>query len=535
MKDYKYKLSFASKIVPIDSEKGEKIISIASKNDNLIKLLPKEVNLSDNIGFQLFQSEAFLVNKLNRNADGVRTLEGMKLKESAPFGFIDVSHNREKLVGVIANSVYTDIKTGKELSEDIVKDMTEPFAVSITGIIWKAANPDLAYAIANINSKDSELKDKVYCSWECIFNSFAILLIDKDKFNFSEGRLITNEKEVSELSKKLQCYGGTGMTSDGKKVGRIPIEDVDLLGIGLVEDPAGQLDPIVVDNKRDSKASLIEMTEEKLKEIILNTIQEQKNIENSENKISQANISIVNDTSNILSNKMKIEKFEQLTDENIKEVGVAGLKEIFASSTKDLIDSKIKEISVEHTNKLAEKDKAIEAATKATQDLNKSVEEINQKLSKASEDLQKVLNENAQRDQLEAFSARMSTIEDGYDLDEKQKEIVANKVKTLASDDDFNKYLAEIEVLLAAKKKAKFVPFKKGDNKDDDKDADKDKQQAKASIEDKTAIDDALKNGEKDKTIIANTSTVTETIMQRAQKAFGLDGWEVTNKRKDRI
>ncbi len=622
MKEYKHKISFAAKILPIDSEKREKVVSFASKNSNLSKLIPKEVNLTQNIGFQLFEAEAFVANKLNLNSDGVKTAEAIKLKESLPLGFIDLEHKREKLVGVIADSTYIDYETGKELSEAQIKDMTEPFSVAITGIIWRAANPEIADAIQNINNKESNLKDEVFASWEVCFDNFDLLVIDKDKFDFIEGKLITDKSEIDKLSKKLQCYGGNGLTDEGKKIGRIPIDDVVGLGIGLVQNPAGQVSPIAVNDKIESSASInlseslieklkslpetgmgyqicdIEMEDGSIianisihncsilsKELNINEIKDiklseskadiiinkdvilkelknvtkeewemvwpsndknQQNNEKSENKISQAAKPVVNDTDNILPNKMKIEKFEQLTDENLKEVkSVAELKEIFASSAKDLLDNKIKEISKDYTDKLSEKDIAIKAAQDAQANLDKSVKELNDKLSKASQDLEKLQNESKQREQLEAFSARMGTIEEGFDLDDKQKEIVANKVKTLGNDEEFNKYLAEIEVLLAAKKKAS----KKNDKKDPDNDGDddsskkgdtdkdfagKDKKEAKASVDDKDAIDAALKNGEKKDGIIPNVATGAETLTERAKKAFGLDGWTVVNKRKNR-
>lgn len=546
MKEYRYKTTFAAKILPIDSEKGQKIVSFASKNSNLSKLLPKDVNLTDNIGFQLFESEAFLVNVLNLNSDGVATAEGIKLKESAPLGFIDLEHERKNLIGVIVDSNYTDIKTGNQLSEADIKDTDNPFAVSITGIIWRAPNPDLADAIANINSKDSELKDEIYCSWEVMFDSFDLLIIDKNKFNFSEGKLISDQGEVEKLSKKLQCYGGSGMTDDGKKIGRVPIGDTVCLGVGLVNHPAGQLSPIVVEDTKESTANidvsidikdinnLDKIIEKKILEV-LNNQRDLTNLQNNENKISQAQKVVVNDISNKNNLKMNIKNLAEVTDENIKDLKKSDLEVIFASSTKDLLDSKIKEINDSYLGKLSEKDKAIEAAQKSSTDLSVKIQEISDKLSKASDNLDKMANENAQREQVEAFSARMESIENDFDLDDKQKEIVANKVKTLATDADFTNYLAEIEVLLAAKKKSKKMP--PADNKDDTKNdkTDDTKTQAKASVNDTTVIDDALKNGEKDKVVIPNTSVGTETIAQRAAKAFGVDGWTVTNKRKNRV
>ncbi len=605
MKELKYTSTFACKISPLELEKREKFLSVASKNDNLRKLLPKDINLTDNIGFQFFSGESCVANMINANGDGIKTKEAILVKDRFPLCFVDENHSRHSVIGVIVDSSYTDYKTGKELTEEEVSEMTEPFAVSIAGIVWRAANPDVAEAIENSGDKDSEYYNKLFLSWEISFSDIDLIVMKKDDYEFSKGKLITNETEIAKLSNRLLSNGGNGFTEDGLKIGRVPIgDDITPLAVGIVANPAAAVSAIVVANTNESVASNIlseefveqlkslpesgmgyqicdiemndgtilanisihncsilskELNVNEIKDIKLSNnadnirvdavitkdglIEIQQNNENNENKISQINNPSVkdnNDISDIKNSHMnKIEKFEQITDENIKELNKATLTEIFAASTKDLVDSKIKEISLDYTNKLTEKDKAIAEAQKASTELSDKMKAIDEKLSKASEDLQKVLNENAQRDQVEAFSARMESIENDFDLDDKQKEIVANKVKTLATDADFNSYLAEIEVLLAAKKKSKKPAFldkedKKDGGDDEDTEDKSGKKTAKASIEDTTVVADTLKNGEKDKTVIANTTTVTESLLERSKKAFGLEGWNVVNKRKNR-
>ena len=539
MKKFKHQISFAGKITTIKSEDKDKLISLASKNENLNKILPKDVNLTNNIGFLLFTGESFVANVLNANSDGVRTEEAIKIANEFPLTYVDLNHKRDKLCGVVIAATYTDYNTGLELTEEQVRDSKDPFAVTVTGIIWKAANPELANAIENMNEAGSIVKDPIFLSWELAFDDIELITMNAKDNNFSDGDVITNPNEIEKLSKKLFSSGGNGLTEDGRKIGRIPIGDVVVLGVGLVPNPAANVAPIEVSNSNklaltDSEA-FSKIIQDKVEEILKN----RNNIENSENKISQANEVVVKqDIKEIVTNiksAMKIEKIDQLTDENLKDCKATELKEIFASSTKEIVDSKIKEISSEYVNKLTEKDKAIEAANKSSEELSNKLKDLDAKLSKASEDLQKVLSENAQREQVEAFSNRMNTIDESFDLDDKQKEIVANKVKALNSDSEFTSYLAEIEVLLAAKKKGKkpaLLDKKDGDNDKENKT--EDKKESKASVEDKTAVADALKNGEKDKTVIANTTENTETLASRAKKAFGLDGWIVTDKRKNR-
>ncbi len=564
MKELKHKIVFASKISPIVSEEKDKYLSLAAKS-NLSKYFPKNINFEENVGFQGFVGQAFVANKLNLNSDAVQTEEAIKIADMFPFTYCDSEHSRKNIIGVIVSASFCEFGSNKPLTRDEVSKMTSPFCVIVGGIIWRAPNPDFADAVESSNDPSSEFFEKLYISWELSFSDYKLIVINANKTNLEDG--------------KLQAYGGNGYTDEGLKIGRIPTKEICPLGIGITENPAGQVQslvPVVSSAQSIASVTLSEPLISKLKELPesgmgyqicditmndgtilanisihncsilskeldINSIKDielSKNTQNNENKISQADKVVVKediDKFNIKkSNMTKIEKFEQLTDENLKEVSLASLKEIFASSTKDLLDSKIKDISADYVNKLEEKDKAIKASQEAAEKLSVSVKDLEIKITKASEDLTKVLNENAQREQLDAFSARMESIENDFDLDDKQKEIVANKVKTLATDADFTNYLAEIEVLLAAKKKSKPAFLDKKDGDKDKETKTDDKKEAKASVEDKTALDDALKNGEKDKAELANAAAGTETLNERFKKAFGLDGWSVVNKRKNR-
>lgn len=539
MKEFKFKTTFASKISPMISEDKDKYLALASK-DTLSKYFPKEINFNDNVGFQGFVGEAFIANKLNLNSDGVKTEEAIKIADMFPFTYCDINHSRKNVVGVIATASFAEYGSGKPLTKDEVSKMKSPFSVVIGGIVWRAPNPEFADAVENANDPSSEFFEKLFLSWELAFDDYDLIIIDAKKTNLEDGTIITDKDEIKKLSEKLQAYGGTGLTEDGKKIGRIPMNDICPLGVGIVENPAGQVSPIKImeDPIKQTVANNTTNTED----LLIKLIKEQIILLNSENKISQAKEVVVNqDIDNIANNKsnMKIEKFEQLTDENLKEIkSVSELKEIFASSTKEVLDTKIKEISKDYVSQIAKKDGDIQAAQDSVTKLTASVEEITKKFTKASEDLIKLQEESKQREQLETLATRMAAIENDFDLDDKQKEIVASKVKTCATEDDFKNYLAEIEVLLAAKKKSKKMPVPPADDKKDSSKADDDdasKKQSNASI-DANVLDEAIKNGiKKDGDIIPNAAAGTESILDRAKKAFGPDGWTVTNKRKNRI
>lgn len=715
MKEYRYKTTFASKIHLIeDKSEQDRFISIASKNDNIRKLLPKETDLTSNAGFVLFSGEGFVANLLNANNDGVGTKEAKTLAQGVPFTYLDVNHSRTRVCGVMVASAFTDYKTGKQLSEKEIDKTEDPFSVTVTGIVWAATYPELANEIKNINNNDSELKDSVFLSWECGFDKFNLLLIDPKKTKFSEGQIVTDESQIDRFLDKMVSNGGNGLTDDGLKIGRVPIGDVLLLGFGLTENPAAAVGPIqvnkdiktnasndmenVIDNETkenkskpkeidtiemfksaypkpikklykklqkskiteaefsESLRSLIEaynisLNDNKIeyafsfgecpscktlnadestrydngkifcgscgtlslgstwknnKKLPLgNTLEDlykvidlqltQGNVndyktkltlescaskdnhktikcscgniisqcrcsfankpveivekgctscKNSENLISQAeNANVITNNDNIISN-MKIEKIDQLTDENLKTLKCSEVKELFASANREFIDQKIKEISDEYTKKLSERENSIKAANEDIDKLKTSAKDLQSKFNEVEVNYNKLIAENQQREQVERFSNRMNDIESKFDLDDKQKEIVANKVKTLGTDEDYDKYLAEIDVLLAAKKKVAKkgkTPDKGNDNDSDDNSQDNSGKQNSSTASDNTSTDSkvieaTIANGKQDAgNAVPNSTAAPETVAQRAKKAFGIEGWETVDKRKNRV
>jgi hypothetical protein len=116
-----------------------------------------------------------------------------------------------------------------------------------------------------------------------------------------------------------------------------------------------------------------------------------------------------------------------------------------------------------------------------------------------------------------------------YDLsEEKIRNIVARKIKGV-DEKTYAEAKEEIELLLAAKKKSGKVFDKKTMKWVDPKEVADDKKESKASTEktDDKAVEDAIDKGDKTKTTVAATTTVTKTLTEQAMEAFGEGGWEV--------
>ena len=414
--------------------------------------------------------------------------------------------------------------------------MKEPFAVTVTGIIWRAINENLSDAIKEMEQVDSPLKDSIYLSWELGFNESNIILLNKDNMNFNSGEIISDPVEMSKYHKNMLDNGGNGFTDDGKIIGRVAIGDVLALGVGLVENPAGQVDPIVPLNEdldesgQETTAHNHGITKCSCGDIISqcrcsSKPQQYKIIEKGcekckkQNKpeeiISQLTINNVNPAieKNIIINNMSanINKFSEINDEILKTLTSAKLNELFASSSKELIDEGIKNISKDYELKIAEKDKQISEASDKIANLEKSAQELNEKYSKIEKDFSSLVEANQKKEKLELFSSRMETINNKFTLDEKQNDVIANRVKTIDTNEQFDGYLNELEILFAGSKK-----------------------EILASTENQTAtVADVLKNA-KPTEVVPNTASTPETLLEKSKRLFGPAGWEVVDKRKNR-
>lgn len=255
----------------------------------------------------------------------------------------------------------------------------------------------------------------------------------------------------------------------------------------------------------------------------------------SENKMSHLeNINVNKDNNKI----MKISSINDITDEN--------LKECKASDIREMVTSELQKISDNWEKDKKEKEGLVTSTKEQFEQAKANLEETKKELDKVKEDLNKIKLENEAKARSEAFSARMSTLDDKFELNDKEKEILGNKVKNIEKDEDFNKFLEETEILLAAKKKMPKKDDKKDDDDDDDdddsKDGKKDQKDMKASKsedkKDENAVETAVDNGEKTEVAIANTTVGSApSLQERMRSAFGTENWSVesiASKRKNR-
>ena len=109
---FKYKSSFSNEISAscFDGSCQRFNISEASL-DNLKPLIPEEVDLQKNIDLLGVAFNAAVVNKFNKNGDGIDTQTALAVSEYFVHKPTNIEHNKEKVVGHIVSSSFSGFLT----------------------------------------------------------------------------------------------------------------------------------------------------------------------------------------------------------------------------------------------------------------------------------------------------------------------------------------------------------------------------------------------------------------------------------------
>ena len=104
-KKYKYTTTFDS-VVFASSDIEESNISKASL-ESLRPLIPKDINLDRNIDLLGVAFNAAVVNKFNKNGDGIDSEAAVAIKDYFVHKPTNIEHDRDKIVGHIVSAGFS--------------------------------------------------------------------------------------------------------------------------------------------------------------------------------------------------------------------------------------------------------------------------------------------------------------------------------------------------------------------------------------------------------------------------------------------
>jgi len=143
--EYKYTTTFEAEVFPCDIG-GESFISKASLN-NLESLVPKGVNFEDNIDLMGVAFNAAVVNKFNKNGDGIDSKTAIEYTKNFIHKPTNIEHDKDRIVGHIASAGWSEYGTSRIMSAEELEGYTKPFNIALGALVYKSANSAFAEAL----------------------------------------------------------------------------------------------------------------------------------------------------------------------------------------------------------------------------------------------------------------------------------------------------------------------------------------------------------------------------------------------------
>tara|TARA_B100000900_G_scaffold405215_1_gene414520 strand:+ start:2590 stop:4182 length:1593 start_codon:yes stop_codon:yes gene_type:complete len=525
-------------IASADIDQDKLQISQASL-DSLKTLMPESIDLDKNIDLVGVAFNAAVVNKFNKNHDGIGTETALAVKDYFVHKPTNIEHKKQRVVGHIVSAAFSSYGDNELVTDEDLRDTNDPFNIALGAVVYRMVDKKFAQLINQSVDPESPLHNQVSASWEIGFNDYQIALGSED---LSEAEIVTDEKQIKELSQYLKAAEGSGSMKDGTLVRRLVVGNVYPLGIGFTANPAADVEGVVMTEKTsvtfhdEDDAAVI--SSDQADKIL-------KNILNFKNKISQSEKNTVKNeqesNSSIMNTEQLIQEIKSVLDEKLssEKVSSDNFAEESVASISSIVNQAIREKNEEYKGKLskAQEEKAqVEAQQK---ELTASVETLEEKL-KAAEDKIRQFEEDINRQHAVArFDARMETIEQSYELNEEDLKIVASEVKDLQeSDEAFASYQEKLGVIFAHKSK-EYIQAQKEKFDAAVAEAVEKKvsslEESNASTEEASAevnLEEVLDDAQETTPEIANTNEASsgeaETLKSKFQSAFSNENIKIT-------
>lgn len=452
--EFKYSTGFTSEIKAASDI--ERQLSISTANlDSLKKFIPKDVNLERNVDLLGVAFNAAVVNLFNKNGDGIESSMAVAVKDYFIHKPTNIEHNKKRVVGHIVESGFTSFGENNLMSDSEALEEFGPFNLALGAVIYKTVDPSFAEMVEASVDPSSDLYNAVSASWEIGFNDYYIAVGSK---KLDEAEVITEEKKIKELSKYLKANEGEGEMEDGTPVFRLVVGDIYPLGIGFTSNPAAEVKGLVTDKykKKDEEANAFERERINIQpDIFL------KNYKKSENNISQVNKNTVNkinehifDMENQNLIKDIKEMLEAQASEHYSEEAVANIAKVVG----DVIKEKSDEYEQREQAAAAEKAEADAAAEES----KAQFEEIQKELEETKQQLQQITEAQEKQAAQQRFDLRMGAVDEAYELNDDDREILASEVRELDSEEkSFEDYQERLSVMWAHKNKEKIAEQEK--------------------------------------------------------------------------
>jgi hypothetical protein len=420
--NYKYTTIFEAPIEACRINESS-FISKASL-DNLHSLVPQDINFEENIDLIGVAFNAAVVNKFNKNGDGMDTDTAIAFTKNFLHKPTNIEHNKEKIVGHIASVGFSKYGSSEILTPEEVSGKDDMFNIALGAVVYRSANKAFADLLERSTDPNDSYYQKISTSWEVGFTDYVLALGSSD-LKYAE--IVSDEKSIEGLKKHLRVYGGSGRTEDGRNIYR--------LITGKIY-PAADVKGVF---KSQEKESLVKINDKRDK----NT-----------NKISQSeNINVKNKNKFIMDiEKMISELKDLLIEKKFSEETVASMTNTFADAIREKDEQYRQDIESVKSEK--------EAIAKEHSELKESVEALHNQLTEAQEKINSFEATQKAEQAIARFNERMDLIDQEYSLEDEDRGFLAKELKNLGLEEEsFASFKEKLSVLWRDKNKEVKAAF----------------------------------------------------------------------------
>jgi len=525
---------FASDPVKIFLPEDNDINIAKAGIDSLKPFLDPSVDLEKNYDMIGVAFNAFVVNRANKNGQVISTEVALSSVENFKFKPMNIEHKRKNVAGLITSYGFSEYGTDKPLTLEEVKNKKDAFNVVLSGFVWRVVNDEFASKLEASSDPSSQSYLSISTSWEMGFKDFNVA---KGSKNLSEATIFSSEEDISQLKDKLSHFGGKGLDEDGQPIYINLVGEVLPLGIGFTTNPAADVKGVKVFGSDDLE---IELTNNKE---IDDDSAEVDAAEVTLTESSQLSENPVETNINIISNKLDSEElaasenFEQEKNEkennkmlikSIQDLNDDSLKQICATDIRSLFEEEIKKASEKFAEEQSAKDSVIAEAEKTKIELESQLEELKQVGEQLKAELEKIKIEAEAREIEETFQNRMTTLDEEFDLNDEERQVIGEQIKNLDTD-SFEKWYKAFNVFAKGKNKKMMMEKKAAEQKmkqsgcatsENEKSAEviaseqEEKEQEAAFV---------LEKVEAEEVALPNGAVAEDTLRQKFAKAFNSD------------
>ena len=524
---FKFKTQFNFEVFATDDLETDLSISVASL-DNLKPLIPEGIDLDRNIDLVGAAFNAAIVNRFNRNGDGINSATAKDLLDYFVHKPTNIEHKKEKVVGHIVNAAFTDMENEKILNTAKLENKTDPFYISLAAVIYKTVNPEFAELLLKASDAEDPDYNKISASWELGFNDYNIAVGSQ---NLNEAEVITDPARIKEFEKYLRANDGSGALDDGTPVYRLVAGEVFPLGIGFTTKPAADVQGVTTQESTDLQLADEEGASAENKGPSF------EKIKNNILKISQnAEINVKNHNSfKTMDTKELTMEFEKMLDSKLGKKSEFSQESVASMAT--VIMDKIREKDAEWKLEKETADNEKAAAITQAEEAKTNIEDFKKQLEEAQEKISSLESSITAAKAEELFNSRMENIDSQYDLDDSDRAVLAKEVAVLESSEAaFEGYQQKLGVILKHKGKAYKEEQEAAFNAKVEEELQKrlsNLDEAKATVEGgEETVEDLVENVEvsENPAIVNNNeaSSKDESLRDKFMKAFNPDTVSVT-------